>query len=101
PYWANGCPSLCADGHNGGDGYRDRRVTRRIAAAADPPRSELSPVRRPAHFVRHAELLECRFESSLHRGRCGGTAAISPRPDNHRALSGDTPDRLRLVLLSL
>ena len=86
----------------GGDGHPDDRVTLWTAAAAkDHARPELSRVRRPAHFARHTEPLECCFECALYSGGCGGAAAISPRSGNHRALLGDIFDWLRLVLLSL
>ena len=66
-----------------------------------PQRSELSPVRRSAHFAQHTKFLECRFKSSLYRGRRGGTVTISSPSSNHHTLSGNIFDWLWFVLLSL
>src|ERR1700730_5611429 len=77
-------------------------ITRGIGATApDPAGSKLSPIRRPAHHIRHSQLLERRLESSLRRGGRGGVAAISCRSGNGRFLPGSVLDRDRLFLLSL
>src|SRR5262249_57554564 len=54
-----------------------------------------------ACFLRRAELLGRRLQSSLHCGGSCGAAAISSRSRNPRDLPRDIPDGLWLVLLSL
>src|SRR5262249_39177707 len=72
----------------------------RIAAVAAPLAGpELSSVRRPARIVRRAELLECRLEPALHRGRRDWSLANSARCNNFCALRRDFLNRLWLIVL--
>src|SRR5215469_8222769 len=62
----------------GGDGRSDGCVTFCVATgASDPAGSELSPIRRPAHFPWHTQLLERHFEPSLCCNRRGGATTVS------------------------
>src|SRR5262249_5020660 len=78
------------------DDYYACRIAAASARVAGP---ELSSVRRPARIVRRAELLECRLEPALHRGRRDWSRANSSRCNNFRALRRDFLNRLWLVVL--
>src|SRR6516164_1588189 len=94
-YWQHGPGSA-----DTGSVWLDDCYACRIAAASAPVAGpELSSVRRSARIVRRAELLECRLEPALHRGRRDWSRANSSRCNNFRALRRNFLNRLWLVVL--